>query len=122
MILGKTRIALNLLEEIGIATHIGIGQSQRFGCLTIFGSRHQIQIFIDRVYTKLTIVAQARISQLALGCGNNDDTRSTTRTILSRLRSILQDGETLNIARSQRIEHRHISKDAIDDNQRVVTT
>ena len=36
MILGKTRIALNLLEEIGIATHIGIGQAQRLGSLTIF--------------------------------------------------------------------------------------
>ena len=78
MILGKTRIALNLLEEIGIATHIGIGQSQGLGCLTIFGSRHHIQIFIDRVYTKLTIVAKAGISQLTLGCGNNDDTGSTT--------------------------------------------
>ena len=38
MILGKACIALNLLEEIGIATHIGIGQSQGLGCLTIFGS------------------------------------------------------------------------------------
>ena len=78
MILGETHIALNLIEEIGIATHIGIGQTQRLGCLTIFGSRHHIQIFIDRVYTKLTIVAKAGISQLALGCGNNDDTGSTT--------------------------------------------
>ena len=78
MILGKACIALNFLEEIGIATHIGIGQSQRFGCLTIFGSRHHIQILIDRVYTKLTIVAKAGISQLTLGCGNNDDTGSTT--------------------------------------------
>ena len=78
MILGETRIALNLFEEIGIATHIGIGQSQRFGCLTIFGSRHHIQIFIDRVYTKLTIVAKAGISQLTLGSGNNNDTGSTT--------------------------------------------
>ena len=36
MILGETHIALNLLEEIGIATHIGIGQTQRLGSLTIF--------------------------------------------------------------------------------------
>ena len=78
MILGETHIAFNLLEEIGIATHIGIGQSQRLGCLTIFRSRHHIQILIDRIDTELTIVAKAGISQLTLGCGNNDDTGSTT--------------------------------------------
>ena len=78
MILGKTCITLYLIEEIGIATHIGIGQSQRLGCLTIFGSRHHIQILIDCIDTELTIVAQVRISQLALGCSNNDNTGSTT--------------------------------------------
>ena len=36
MILGETHIALNLLEEIGIATHIGIVQTKRLGSLTIF--------------------------------------------------------------------------------------
>ena len=36
MILGETHFALNLLEEIGITTHIGIGQTQRLGCLAIF--------------------------------------------------------------------------------------
>ena len=36
MILCEAHIALNLLEEIGIATHIGIGQPQRLGSLTIF--------------------------------------------------------------------------------------
>ena len=78
MILGETHIAFNLLEEIGIATHIGIGQSQRLGCLTIFRSRHHIQILIDRIDTELTIVAQVGITQLTLGSGNNDDTGSTT--------------------------------------------
>ncbi len=78
MILGETHIALNLLEEIGIATHIGIGQTQRLGCLAIFRSRHQVQVLIDCIDTKLAIVAQAGIAQLALGCGNNDDTGSTT--------------------------------------------
>ena len=78
MILGETHFALNLLEEIGITTHIGISQSQRLGCLAIFRSRHQVQILIDCIDTKLAIVAQAGIAQLALGCGNNDDTGSTT--------------------------------------------
>ena len=78
MILGETHIAFNLLEEIGIATHIGIGQSQRLGCLTIFRSRHHIQILIDHIDTELTIVAQVGITQLTLGSGNNDDTGSTT--------------------------------------------
>ena len=78
MILGETHIALNLLKEIGIATHIGIGQSQRLGCLTIFRSRHHIQILINCIDTKLTIVTQAGITQLTLGSSNNDDTGSTT--------------------------------------------
>ncbi len=68
------------------------------------------------------IVANPGFTPDSFLCRNFNNTGSTAGAILSCLRSIFENGETLYIGRINRSEHTEVTKYTIDNDQRVVTT
>ena len=58
MVLGDAHATLNLVEPVGVALHICIGEAQTVGSGTVVAGRQHLDVLEYGVDTKLSVVVQ----------------------------------------------------------------
>ena len=111
---------LDGLLKVGIVTEIHHLVTKGCGCPTIGIGIEHVQVAVSVGNAEDTAIIDMRLaSRTALG-DDVDDTRGTPRAILSRLRSILKDSETLDVGGIERSQHRKVARHTVHHDEGFV--